>query len=199
MPKAPRRAIPSATSCRTQAAFRAWLRKNHTTAPELVVRLYKAHAPDQGLTYGQALDEALCFGWIDGVRRRLDEDSFSIRFTPRRPQSIWSRANIAHVERLIQAGRMQKPGLAAFRARSEARTGLYSFEQATGSLLSTYVRRFRADRAAWAYFQSQAPWYRRTSAFWVMDAKREETRVRWLELLIRYSGKNTRIPPLARP
>src|SRR5260370_1060901 len=128
----------SVVAFRTPAAFRAWLKAHHKAATELVVRLDKTHAADPGLTYAQALDEALCFGWIDGVRRRVDADSFSVRFAPRRPRSIWSLVNIAHVRRLIKAGRMTKPGLAAFEARDERRTGIYSFERRAARFTPAY-------------------------------------------------------------
>lgn len=188
-----------ATGFRTAAAFRTWLRRHHATARELVVRLAKAHVVPRGLTYAEALDEALCFGWIDGVRRRLDEDSFSIRFTPRKPGSIWSRVNVAHVERLLAAKRMMPAGRKAFEARTDARTGIYSFERAAMTFPPAAARRFRGDREAWGYFQQEAPWYRRTATFWVMSAKREETRLRRLEILIRTSSAGVRIPALSRP
>ena len=179
---------------RTPAAFRAWLTKHHRTTPELVVRLYRLEFASRGITYGPALDEALCFGWIDGVRRRLDEVSFSIRFTPRKPRSIWSRVNVAHVERLTGAGRMTEAGRAAFAARTEARTGIYSFERAAVELAPEYARRFRANRAAWAYWQAQPPGYRRLNVFRVMSAKRAETRERRLDTLIACSARQARIP-----
>jgi len=184
-------------SFRTPAAFRAWLARNHATAKELALRCFKIHAADQGVTYAQALDEALCFGWIDGVRRRVDDASFSVRFTPRKPRSIWSRVNIAHVERLTKTGRMRKPGLAAFEARTEERTGVYSFER-EATLAPAYARIFRAKAAAWAHYQSQAPWYRRTTTRWVMSAKREETRAKRLAILIACSARGTTIPQLTR-
>ena len=189
--------LPALTSFRTPAAFRAWLTRNHAKATELVLRCFKTHAADQGVTYAQALDEALCFGWIDGVRRRVDGDSFSVRFTPRRPRSIWSRVNIAHVERLTKAARMTKPGLAAFAARTEARTGVYSFER-PATLAPAYARILRANAAAWAYYQSQAPWYRRTTTHWIMSAKREDTRAKRLASLIGCSARGTTIPELTR-
>ncbi len=183
---------------RTPSALRAWLAKDHDTATELLLRCYKTHAASKGVTYAQALDEALCYGWIDGVRRSVDEISFSVRFTPRQPRSTWSRVNIAHVERLIKTGRMAKPGLAAFQAREEARTGLYSFERKAMKLAPAYAKRFRADRRAWAYFQSEAPWYRRTCIFFIMSAKQDETRLKRLETLIVCSRRGVRIPPLRR-
>jgi uncharacterized protein YdeI (YjbR/CyaY-like superfamily) len=162
-----------------------------------VLRCFKTHAADQSVTYAQALDEALCFGWIDGVRRRVDDDSFSVRFTPRRPRSIWSRVNIAHVERLTNAGRMRKPGLAAFEARTEERTGVYSFER-PATLAPAYARIFRTNAAAWLYYQAQAPWYRRTTTHWIMSAKREDTRAKRLASLIDCSARGTTIPELTR-
>jgi len=184
---------------RSQAAFRAWLATHHASAPELLVRLFKTHAAQRGLTYAQALDEALCYGWIDGVRRSFDAASFTIRFTPRKRRSTWSRVNVGHVERLIAAGRMAKPGLAAYAARVEERTGLYSFERRAMALAPTYVRQFRAKAAAWAFFQAQAPFYRRTTTYWVMSAKKEETRERRLGQLIACSARRQRIPQMAGP
>jgi uncharacterized protein YdeI (YjbR/CyaY-like superfamily) len=184
-------------SFRTPAAFRAWLAKNHSKAAELLVRCYKVHATDRGITYAQALDEALCHGWIDGVRRSVDADSFSIRFTPRKRVSNWSRVNVAHVERLTNEGRMAQPGLDAFARRTEARTGVYSFER-QDELAATLVETFRASKAAWAFYESQAPWYRRTTAHWVMSARREETRKRRLAQLIDCSARRQPIPPLDR-
>ena len=179
------------TTFRNQAAFRAWLQKNHKSSTELFVRTFKAHAADRGLTYPQALDEALCFGWIDGVRHRLDDDSFSIRFSPRKPKSIWSRVNVGHITRLIEAGRVTKAGLAAYEARDEKRTGVYSFERAPAELPAALARRFRADKRAWAYYESQPPWYRRTTTHWVTSAKREETRERRLASLIDCCARGT--------
>jgi uncharacterized protein YdeI (YjbR/CyaY-like superfamily) len=190
-------ANPALTNFRTPAAFRAWLKQHHAKATELHLRCFKVHAAKQGVTYRQALDEALCFGWIDGVRRSVDADSFSTRFTPRKPASIWSRVNIAHVERLTNAGRMAKPGLGAYALRTEARTGVYSFERES-DLAPVQAEAFRANKAAWAHYQAQPPWYRRTSAHWVMSAKRAETREKRLAQLIDCSARSEPIPPLDR-
>jgi uncharacterized protein YdeI (YjbR/CyaY-like superfamily) len=181
------------------AAFRAWLRTHHRSSSALVLRIAKTRAASSGITYAQALDEALCYGWIDGIRRALDDDSFTVRFTPRRPRSIWSQVNVRHAERLIRAQRMTKAGLAAFAARVEERTGVYAFERRSAELPSPYRRRFQAARAAWAWFQQEAPWYRRTCSHWVMSAKREETRLRRLDTLIACSAEHRRIGPLQRP
>ncbi len=190
---------PTPTHFKTPAAFRGWLRKHHKSASALVLRIAKSHAAHRGITYAQALDEALCFGWIDGVRRRLDHDSFSIRFSPRKPRSIWSNVNVRHVTRLIEARRMTQTGLAVFEAREDSRTGVYSFEQRPTSLPPAYRRRLAADTTAWRYFQGEAPWYRRTSSHWVMSAKREETRLKRLNILIACSANGSRVPPLRRP
>ena len=178
--------------------FRSWLRKHHRTETALVLRIAKKHAAATGITYAEALDEALCFGWIDGVRRRLDADSFSIRFTPRKPRSIWSLVNVAHAKRLIASKRMTGAGLAAFEARQADRTGIYSFEQAEMELSAAYRKRFESRKVAWRHFQQEAPWYRRTSTHWVMRGKREATRLRRLETLIACSAEGVRIPPLRR-
>lgn len=180
-------------------AFRAWLERHHRTVTELTVRCAKAHAGAQGVTYLEAVDEALCFGWIDGVRRRVDADSFSVRFTPRKPGSKWSAVNIRKASALVEAGRMRPAGKAAFEAR-EARAGTrrYSYESKPEALEPAMERTFRRDRTAWAFFQSQPPSYRRTSTFWVMDARRAETRERRFETLRRCSAEGERIPLLRR-
>jgi uncharacterized protein YdeI (YjbR/CyaY-like superfamily) len=182
----------------TAAAFRAWLARYHGSAQELVVRIYKTHARDQGMTNTEAVDEALCFGWIDGVRHALDDVSFTVRFTPRRAKSIWSRVNIRKIEALIAAGRMAKPGLDAYRSRDEARTGLYSFERAAIELAPAFRKKFQARKGAWEHYQTQPPWYRRTTTHWVMSGKQEATRERRLALLIDCSAKKTTIPQLTR-
>ncbi len=184
---------PAPRAFRSAAALRAWLAANHRKAEELLLRCYKKHAAHLGVTYTEALDEVLCVGWIDGHRRSLDADSYSIRLTPRTPRSIWSRVNVAHVERLIAAGRMTDAGLAAYRARDEARTGIYSFERAAMEFAPELARRFRATRKAWTFFEAQPPGYRKQMTYRVMSAKREATRVRRLEQLIDASARHTRL------
>jgi len=193
---AKRTAAPAPKAFRTPAAFRAWLETHHASATELVIRLFKVHAAHRGITYKQALDEALCFGWIDGVVHRLDEDSFSQRYSPRQPRSTWSRRNIEHVERLKKAGRMAPAGLAAYAARAARRTGASSLEQEPPALTAAYVKAIRANKAAWAFFQGQAPGFRRLMARWIMSAKKEETRASRLRLLIDCSARGRKIPPL---
>lgn len=181
------------------AAWRAWLKANHRSATAIVLQLRKVHV-SRGVTYAEALDEALCFGWIDGVRRAHDADHFTVRFTPRKKGSIWSLVNVRHVERLIAAKRMTATGLQVFQARQAHRTGIYSFEQARPVTLAPALqKRFQANKAAWAWYQASAPYYRRTSAFWVMSAKKDETRERRLATLIACSAEGLKIPPLRRP
>lgn len=180
-------------SFRTSAAFRAWLARHHATEKELVVRLFKKHAAARGMTYPQALDEALCYGWIDGVVASIDDVSYAHRFTPRTPKSIWSKVNVAKAEALIAAGRMTPAGMAVYAARDPARTGFYSFEMEAVLLAPAYQEQFCAVPAAWAWFESQPPGYRRQVMYRVMSAKREETRLRRLEQLITASAKRIRL------
>lgn len=177
---------------RSQAAFRRWLEKNHATSTELWVGMHKVSSGKGGLTYLEALEEALCFGWIDGVRRRFDEHSFVQRFSPRRPASYWSAVNTRRAEELKAAGRMHPSGAAAFERRDKA-SARYSFERRTAAFDTATEKRFRANRAAWQFFSSQAPWYQRVAIHWVTSAKREETRARRLEALIRDSAAGRRI------
>lgn len=173
-------------------AFRSWLAKNHATVPELYVRCAKV-ATGRGLTYRQALDEALCIGWIDGVRHALDATSFSVRFTPRRPKSAWSAVNIRRYRELDAEGRLRPQGRAAFATGVKSR---YSFESRPRALSPAFVRRFRASAGAWSFFAAQPPWYRRTCSFWVMSAKQPETRERRLARLIALSERGEGVPPL---
>ncbi|HEX7048787.1 MAG TPA: YdeI/OmpD-associated family protein [Longimicrobiales bacterium] len=181
---------------RTPAEFRAWLERHHATADELWVGFYKKTSGRPSLTWPESVDEALCFGWIDGIRKSIDEVSYRIRFTPRRPGSIWSTANIRRAQELIEAGRMQPAGLEAFAGRKEDRTRRYSFDQGVVELGEAYEAEFRANAKAWAFFEAQPPSYRRTATWWVISAKREETRRRRLATLIRDSEAGERIAPL---
>lgn len=190
--------MPAPTAFTTSAAFARWLRRHHASEDELVILLFKVHARDRGIGYTEALDEALCWGWIDGIRRAHDADSFTVRFTPRRKRSIWSAVNIRHVKRLSGEGRMQPSGLAEFARRDEALSRVYSFENRNVDLAPAYARRFRAEKKAWAHFQTMPPWYRRTSIFWVMSAKREETQLRRLEELMTRARDGLTIKQLTR-
>jgi len=184
---------------KTAAALRKWLEKNHDKLDEQWVGFYKVGTGKASINWQQSVDEALCFGWIDGLRKKVDEEAYKIRFTPRRKRSVWSAKNIASANELIAAGRMRPPGLRAFKERTEDKSGAGSNEQKEKLALGPeYEKLFKKNRAAWAYYQEQAPWYRRTSARWVMAAKKEETRWRRLGQLIEHSAAQRAIPPLDR-
>lgn len=169
---------------KTPGEFRAWLEKNHTKEKELLVGFYKVGTGKPSITWPQSVDAALSYGWIDGIRRSVDKDVYTIRFTPRRPRSIWSTVNMKRVAELKRAGLMHPTGLAAFEARDENRSGIYSFENRPKELPPHYERQFRANKKAWEYFTGRAPSMQRTAIFWIMSAKQDETRVRRLETLI---------------
>jgi len=173
--------------------FHRWLASNHDSSYELLLGFHKKTSGLKSITYPEALDEALCFGWIDGVRRNLNETSYTIRFTPRKPKSIWSLVNVRHVERLKKAGRMRSSGLAAFERRDAKRTGIYSFENRPKELSPEFQKLFRANKKAWEFFKAEPPYIKRTVAFWVMSAKKEETRIRRLQQLIEGSAKGKRM------
>jgi len=179
------------------ARFRAWLLKNHAKQTELLLRCAKTGA-GKGVTYKQALDEALCFGWIDGVRRSIDAQSFSVRFTPRKPKSYWSDVNIKRARELEAAGRMHASGLAAFRTKVERTEPRYSFESKLAVLGPEFQRRLRAHKRAWADFQARPPWYQRTTSFWVMCGKQPATRERRFEKLFECAKRGVSIPQLER-
>jgi uncharacterized protein YdeI (YjbR/CyaY-like superfamily) len=185
----------------TPADFRAWLEKNHDKVPELLVGFYKKGSGKPSITWPESVDEALCFGWIDGVRRTIDDESYSIRFTPRRPRSIWSAINVKRVAELRQLGRMHPAGLRAFEARDPERSGAYSFEQRKEGqkLAPEYQAKLETNKKAWAFFRSQAPYYQRMASWWVMSAKKEETRLKRLAALIRDSAQGRRIGLMQRP
>jgi len=177
------------------AAFRSWLEANHDRASELLIVFYRKTASRKGITYPEALDEALAFGWIDGVRRGVDDERYTIRFTPRKPRSIWSNVNVKRVVELIAAGRMMQPGLDTFAKRDLKRSGIYSYEREVAAELSAAdIKTIRADRAAWEFHEKQPPSYRRLVAHWVRSAKKPETRARRLQVLIANAREGKRIP-----
>ena len=176
--------------------FRVWLAKNHAAASEHWLGFYKTSSKRKGITYSEALDEALCFGWIDGVRYSVDAESYKIRFTPRKAKSIWSLVNVRRVEVLLKARKMAVPGIKAFEAREKRRTGIYSFEQKRPGLSSKYKKLLRANERAWEFFARQAPWYQRTAGYWVCSAKLEETRARRLAKLMEVSAAGRRLDQL---
>ena len=176
--------------------FRKWLVIHHATTEELWVGYYKKSSGKPSITWPESVDEALCFGWIDGIRKSMDDLSYRIRFTPRKPRSIWSAVNIKRAEELIRQGRMQPAGLERFEARQENRSGIYSYEQRSEKLDAPYERRFKKNKAAWAFYQSRPPSYRKRSNWWVVSARKEETRLKRLDKLIEDSAQGRTIPQL---
>ncbi len=183
----------------TPAEWRAWLEANQAVEDEVLVGFHKKASGLPSMTWSESVDQALRFGWIDGVRRGIDETSYSIRFTPRRARSIWSDVNIKKVERLSKQGLMHPSGVAAFERRSEERSKIYSHERANAKLDDEYEKRFRANEKAWVFWESQPPGYRRTATWWVISAKREATRDRRLATLIEVSAGGRRIDQLSPP
>ena len=181
------------------ARFRAWLKRKHRSAPELWVGFYKKGTGQPSITWPEAVDEALCVGWIDGVRRRVDKERYVIRFTPRTPTSTWSAVNIARVKVLAAEGRVEAAGLEAFQRRSPAKSRIYAYEQrGTARLDAADEREFRSHEIAWRHFHAQPPWYRKTAIWRIVSAKREETRKRRLAQLIECSAHGRAIPELTR-
>ncbi|HKP83900.1 MAG TPA: YdeI/OmpD-associated family protein [Pyrinomonadaceae bacterium] len=172
--------------------FRRWLEQNHDRESELLVGFHKKSSGKKSITYAEALDEALCFGWIDGVRKNLDETSYTIRFTPRKPRSIWSNVNVNHVERLKKEGRMHTAGLEAYARRDPKRTGIYAFENEPRQLSLAYEKMFRQNKKAWKFFETMAPSLRKVSIFWIMSAKKEETQLRRLKHVMENSEKGVK-------
>ena len=177
----------------TPGSFRQWLERHHDTATELFVGFYKKDSGRPSITWPESVDEALCFGWIDGVRKRIDDESYSIRFTPRRKNSTWSAVNIARVAELSRLGKMQPAGVHAFELRREDKSAIYAYESGERNLAPAYETEFRSHRGAWKWFNEQAPSYRRVALHWVMSAKREETRQRRLATLIDDSKNKRRL------
>jgi uncharacterized protein YdeI (YjbR/CyaY-like superfamily) len=184
------------TFFRTPAEFRQWLTKHHATKGELLVGYYKKGSGKPGITWPESVDEALCFGWIDGVRKSIDEMSYTIRFSPRRPGSIWSSVNIKRARALIEQGRMQPAGLKAYEARRENRSGIYSYEERTAELVEPYQRLLKKNKAAWSFFRGQPPSYRKAVSWWIVCAKKEETRLKRLAKLTAHSARRQRLPEL---
>ena len=177
---------------KTPADFRTWLEKHHADTPELWVGFYKKASGKGGITYPEGVDAALCFGWIDGIKKRVDEQSYMHRFTPRRARSVWSRINTRRITELIAQGLVVPAGVAAFQQREERRSGIYTYENRT-ALAPAYEKQFKANKKAWEFFQAQPPGYRRLALGWITQAKKEETRLKRLQTTIDASAKGTRI------
>ena len=183
----------------TPSHFRRWLEKHHATERELIVGFYRKECGKPSITWPESVEEALCFGWIDGVRHKLDSDSYTIRFTPRKPSSIWSQKNLATIARLVEQRRIAPAGLKIYESRDQKKTALYSFERAEAKLSPPDEKRLRANAKAWKFWQAQVPSYRKPATWWVISAKQDATRRRRLETLIDCSQNGLKIPSLRRP
>jgi uncharacterized protein YdeI (YjbR/CyaY-like superfamily) len=175
------------------AAFRRWLAAHHATERELLVGFYKKASGKSGISYREALDEALCYGWIDGIKKRVDGTRYTHRFSPRTKDSVWSLVNATRVKELIALKRMAKPGLEAWERRDVKKTGIYSFENRPKAFDAALEREFRKQPAAWTFFRAQPPGYQRIATFYVMSAKQQETRERRLAVLVQRSAEGKRI------
>lgn len=182
---------------KTQSDFRDWLEKNHKKENELIVGFYKVGSGKESLTWSQSVDEALCFGWIDGVRKSIDNVSYQIRFTPRKPKSIWSSVNIKKVEELLKKGLMKPPGITAYEKREAARSEIYSYENKPAKLSRMFGQQFKKNKKAYAYFLSLPPSYQKTAIHWVMSAKTEPTSVKRLNELITDSEAGRKLKHLS--
>src|SRR6266566_785755 len=178
---------------KTPSAFRKWLAAHHAKETALWVGFHKKNSGKPSITWPESVEEALCFGWIDGIRKRIDEASYQIRFTPRKPISTWSVVNIKIAQKLIKEKRMQPAGLKAFAARKEYRSGIYSYEQRSPELVEPYAGKFKRNKAAWKFFQAQPPSYRKMMNWFIVSAKLEETRLKRLDKLIEASAREQRL------
>lgn len=187
-----------ATFFDTPEAFRSWLLKYHLSKKELLVGFYKIATKKASITWSESVDQALCFGWIDGIRRRIDEESYSIRFTPRKANSHWSDVNIKKMKELKAKGLLYPAGIAAFKKLNPNNARKASHEQKKVELSSAYLKNLRSNKSAWAYYQAMPPGYKKTTNHWVMSAKQEATRLRRLGILIESCAQGLKVPPLRR-
>ena len=176
-----------------QVDFRRWLEKNHDKESELLVGFYKVGSGKPSMNWSESVDKALCFGWIDGVRRSIDAESYAIRFTPRKPKSVWSAVNIRKVAELTAKGLMKPAGIAAFAKREESKSKIYAYENELMNFSDEFENQFKSNEKAWTFFEKQANWYKKQAINWVMTAKQEATRGRRLEKLIALSETGERI------
>lgn len=183
----------NATFFATPVEFRKWLKKNHQKKAELMVGYYKVGSGKPSITWSESVDQALCFGWIDGIRRSIDKDSYCIRFTPRRPDSIWSAINIKKIKELTAAGLMTPEGEKAFNFWTEDKSNIYSHEKAPAILESRYEKTFKKNKTAWDFFTKQAPSYQKLMTYWIMNAKQEKTRTSRLEKIMAISEQHKRM------
>jgi len=181
---------------KNQKELRKWFEKNHKNEKEIWVGFYKKNSGKANFTWSQSVDQALCFGWIDGIRKSIDEVSYMIRFTPRNPKSNWSAINIKKISELTKLGLMHPAGVEAFKKREDERSEVYSFEQNIIKLSREYELKFKSNKKAWKFFQSLPPSTKKPSIWWVMSAKKEETQLKRLDTLIKSSAESVIIPPL---
>jgi len=183
------------TFFKSQKEFHTWLKKNHESAKEVWIGFYKTSSKKEGITYKQALDEALAYGWIDAVRYGIDEVSYTIRFTSRKPKSIWSAVNIKRIEELIKEGIVQPAGLKVYKERDQKKANLYTYEKESQkyTIDPAYEKKLKANKKAWTFFQSQAPWYQKHSIHWIMSAKQEATQLKRLDNLIKVSEEGSKL------
>src|SRR5262249_5443798 len=191
--------MPHPLFFRTPSDLRTWFEAHHASVPELWVGYFKKGSGTPSVTWPESVDEALCVGWIDGVRKSIDETSYMIRFTPRRRGSVWSVINVRRVRALARQKRMRSAGLKAFGERRGYRSGIYSYEQRPAQLVEPYRGIFKRNKSAWTFYAAQPPGYRKTTCWWILSAKREETRLKRLKQLIQDSASGRRIPQLTRP
>jgi uncharacterized protein YdeI (YjbR/CyaY-like superfamily) len=177
----------------TPADFHAWLTENHAVCVELFVGFHKKDSSKPSITYPEALNQALCFGWIDGVRKSVSATSYMVRFTPRKPKSYWSKINTNRANELVKLGLMLPPGAKVFRARDQATSARYSFERENAKLRPADTKKFKSNPNAWAFFRSQPPYYKRVCTWWVINAKQDTTRQRRLQTLIAASARHRRL------
>jgi uncharacterized protein YdeI (YjbR/CyaY-like superfamily) len=175
----------------TEKKFRKWLEKNHKKETELIVGFYKVDSGKPSMTWSQSVDQALCFGWIDGLRKSIDKDSYQIRFTPRKPTSIWSAVNIQKIKDLTKKGLMTPAGMESFKKRKESKSAVYTHENAEVNFSPEFEKQFKSNKKAWTYFNSLAPSYKKLSKNWIMGAKQESTRIKRLEIIIKDSAAGT--------
>jgi len=181
-----------------QAELRTWFVNNWDKLDEVWIGYYKKATKKESVTWDESVQEAICFGWIDGIRKSIDGESYKIRFTPRKKNSIWSLKNIKTAEELIQNNLIQASGLASYKLRKEAKSGIYAFEQEKVSFSKEFETIFKANQASWTFFENQAPYYKKIVTHWVMSAKQEKTRIRRLNTLMEDSQNQLRVKHLRK-
>lgn len=179
-----------------QSHLRKWFEKNYDKKSELFVGYYKVSSGKPSVNWSQSVDEALCFGWIDGIRKSINEESYMIRFTPRKPNSNWNAINIKKVEQLTKLGLMKPAGIAAFEKRKEKNSEIYSYEKRDEKFSTDFLKQLKGNKKAWAFFNSQPPYYQRVAQRWVMSAKQEATRIKRMHILIRDCAEGVKIKPM---